>query len=486
MDSAILLKLIAVVVLIGINAYFVATEFALVAVRRTRIEQRLRGGDKRARHVMHALDHPDDFISAAQLGITVASIAIGYIAEGSIHALLLPYLHRIHVMIPLIPGAVVTGHIVATILTLLIVTYLHVVLGEQVPKMIAIQKAEPVALWTTRPTMFVGAVFRPLIHVMSGSASGIMKTFGMEPTGVHSIAHSPEEIRMLVEQSQQEGEIEAEQEQMIHGVFEFPEIMAREVMTPRADIIALEVNASLDEVVGVLIEEGHSRIPVYEEDLDNIVGILLVKDLLPYLVGIAGLAVPERSEPDIARLDAPASAGEAFDLRDVLREPFFVPDTKRISELLAELRTRNVHLAIILDEFGGTEGLVTLEDLIEQIVGDIYDEYDQPEPDFTVTPEGDVLIDGGASIAEVNDRFGMDLSSDDYDTIGGFIFGSLGRVPRPGDLVSVEGSGELRVEGTEERRVTTVRLLPARRKKPRTTDAGDEAEAADDASGGSN
>jgi putative hemolysin len=213
--------------------------------------------------------------------------------------------------------------------------------------------------------------------------------------------------------------------------------------------------------VKLLIEEGHSRIPVYDEDLDNIVGILLVKDLLPYLVG---------------------TAGEAFVLREILREPYFVPDTKRISELLAELRTRSVHLAIVLDEFGGTEGLVTLEDLLEQIVGDIYDEYDLPEPDFTVTPEGDVLIDGGASIDEVNERFGMDLSSDDYDTIGGFIFGALGRVPHPGDSVHVEGSGELRVEDTEERRITSVRLIPARRRKPRQNDDGDdEAGAADDA-----
>ena len=520
--SSIILKLLAVMVLVGINAYFVATEFALVAVRRTRIEQRLRGGDKRAKHVAHALDHPDQFISAAQLGITVASIAIGYIAEDTIAALILPYVQRVSLNlghIPLLGDPVITGHIIATLLTIVIVTYLHVVVGEQVPKMIAIQKAETVALWTTRPTQVFGLVFRPLIRIMSGSASAIIRLFGMEPTGVHSIAHSPEEIRLLVEQSQQEGEIEAEQEQMIHGVFEFPEIMAREVMTPRPDIVALEVGASLAEVVKLLIEEGHSRIPVFEEDLDNIVGILLVKDLLPYLVGAGGLSQPERSVPEDARPDLQAAAGglsqtersvpedarpdlqaaagglsqpersvpegarpdlqaasasEAFVLREVLREPYFVPDTKRISELLAELRTRNVHLAIILDEFGGTEGLVTLEDLLEQIVGDIYDEYDQPEPDFTVTPEGDVLIDGGASIDEVNEKFGMKLSSDDYDTIGGYIFGALGRVPQRGDAIVVDGSGELRVEGTEERRITHVRLVPSRRRKPRSAEDGEE------------
>ncbi|HET9439188.1 MAG TPA: hemolysin family protein [Longimicrobiales bacterium] len=455
MESSIILKLVLVLVLIGINAYFVATEFALVAVRRTRIEQRLRGGDRRARYVAEALDHPDDFISAAQLGITVASIAIGYIAEDSIHALIVPYLEFIHFNLPLL-NANITGHIISTILTLILVTYLHVVLGEQVPKMIAIQKAEWVALWTTRPTQIFGKVFRPFIRAMSGSAKAIMRIFGMQPTGVHSVAHSPEEIRMLVEQSQQEGEIEAEQEQMIHGVFEFPEILAREIMTPRPDIVALDVSSTMDEVLTLLIEEGHSRIPVYEENLDNIVGLLLVKDLLPYMAG---------------------TKGEAFVLRELLREPYFVPDTKRISELLAELRSRSVHLAIVLDEFGGTEGIVTMEDLLEEIVGEIYDEYDVAEPDFTVTPEGDVIIDGGASIDEVNERFGMNLSSEDFDTIGGFIFGTLGRVPQIGDSIHVDGSGDLRVEGTEERRVTAVRLIPSRRKKPREVDAGEEVEA---------
>ncbi len=444
--SSIIFKLVLVLVLVAINAYFVATEFALVAVRRTRIEQRLRGGDKRARYVSQALDEPDDFISAAQLGITVASIAIGYIAEDSIHALILPYLERIHFALPWI-NAAVTGHVISTILTLMMVTYLHVVLGEQVPKMVAIQKAEFVALWTTRPTQIVGKIFRPFISIMSGSAAAIMRLFGMQPQGVHSVAHSPEEIRMLVEQSHQEGEIEAEQEQMLHGVFEFPEILAREIMTPRPDIVALDVNASMEEVVSLLIEEGHSRIPVYEENLDNIVGILLVKDLLPYMAG---------------------TKGEAFVLRDLLREPYFVPDTKRVSELLAELRMRSVHLAVVLDEFGGTEGIVTMEDLLEEIVGEIYDEYDVAEPEFTVTPEGDIIVDGGTSIDEVNERFGMSLTSEDFDTIGGYIFGALGRVPESGDSVVVEGSGELRVEGTEERRVTAVRIIPGRRQQPRT------------------
>ncbi|MGH7459840.1 MAG: hemolysin family protein [Longimicrobiales bacterium] len=435
--------------LVGINAYFVAAEFALVAVRRTRIEQRVRGGDKRARRVLDSLDHPDDFISAAQLGITIASIGIGYIAEGTIHALILPYVQWIHFQWgpwPVLGSPSVTGHVVATIITLMFVTYLHVVLGEQVPKMIAIQRAEPVALWTAAPTQLFGRVLRPFIRFMSISASSITRLFGVSPMGVHSMPHSPEEIRLLIEQSQEHGEIEAEQEQMIAGVFEFPEIMAREVMTPRRDLKAMDVSSSLNEVLQFLIEEGHSRIPIYEEELDRIVGVLLAKDLLPYLVG---------------------SRGEGFQLREVMREPYFVPDTKLLGELMTELRAENVHMVIVIDEFGGTEGIVTMEDLLEEIVGEIYDEYDEPEPEFELTESGEILVDGGASIDEINERFDMELSSEDFDTIGGYIFGALGRAPVQGDTISVNGSGELTVVETMGRRITRVKILPIRRRGQR-------------------
>src|SRR5262245_20714030 len=449
------LKLLAVFVLVGINAYFVAAEFALVAVRRTRIEQRARAGDRQARSVLYSLDHPDDFISAAQLGITAASISIGYIAEGTIHVLILPYLEWANFQI----GSFnLTAHVVATVITLLLVTYLHVVLGEQVPKMIAIQRAEPVALWTVGPTQLMGKVLRPFIRFMSVSASLVTRSVGVPPTAVHSMPHSPEEIRMLIEQSQEHGDIEAEQEQMIAGVFEFPEIMAREVMTPRRDIKALAVGSTLDEVLQFLIQEGHSRVPVYEDELDKIVGVLLAKDLLPYLVG---------------------SRGEGFSLREVMREPYFVPDTKPLGELMAEMRAENVHLVIVIDEFGGTEGIVTMEDLLEEIVGDIYDEYDEPEPDFEVTAEGEILVDGGASIDEVNERFEMDQVSPDFDTIGGYIFGALGRLPVKGDKVAADGSGELTVVETEDRRVTRVKVVPYRRRKRR--DAEDESESDDEA-----
>jgi putative hemolysin len=231
---------------------------------------------------------------------------------------------------------------------------------------------------------------------------------------------------------------------MIHGVFGFSDTVAREVMTPRTDVIAVEVGAGLDEVIDLITSEGHSRLPVFEESVDTIVGVLLAKDLLP-----AARAV-NRGELD-------------FDLRALMREPYFVPDTKPVDDLLAEFREHGVHFAIVVDEFGGTYGVVTMEDLLEEIVGEINDEYDVEEPtEFLETPEGDVLIDGAASISEVNERFEMALPEEDFDTIGGYIFGSLGRVPAVGDRVAApafRGEAELVVEATEERRVGLVRLI---------------------------
>ncbi len=237
--------------------------------------------------------------------------------------------------------------------------------------------------------------------------------------------------------------MEEDEREMIHGVFEFSETVAREVMTPRIDIIAVPVEIALDEVLDVVISEGHSRLPVYEGTIDSVVGVLLAKDLLPLLP------------------TASTDVGESFDIRDVMREPYFVPDTKPVDDILAEFRQQSVHLAIVLDEFGGTYGLLTMEDLLEEIVGEINDEYDVAEPEFSSTPEGDVLIDGGAALSEVNERFELSLPEEDFDTIGGYIFGMLGRVPVPGDAVAIPSSAgdmELRVEEVDERRVSMLRL----------------------------
>jgi CBS domain containing-hemolysin-like protein len=435
------LKLLAVLVLIGINAFFVAAEFALINSRRSRVEPLARSGHRGARRLLEAMDAPERVIAAAQLGIVTATIGIGWIAQSAVYGTVQPQLEAWAG--PGLDAAALTGHVIATIVALALMVYLHVVLGEQVPKLLATQDPERIALRTTRPMQVFGLLLSPVLRVASVSSSAVIRLLGGRPSALPSMADTHDEIRQLVEQSHQEGTAESDQEQMLLGVIQFRDTLAREVMTPRRDIVALPVTATRAETLALAMEEGHSRIPVYAESIDDVIGVLLVKDLLTQMT-----------------LDGEADA--AFDLAKLMREPYFVPDTKRIGELLPELRTKSVHMAIVLDEFGGTEGLVTLEDMLEEIVGDIYDEHDVPEEetDFEITESGDVLIDGSASIFDVNEHFGLSLPEKDYDTIGGFIFGELGRIPVAGDSVFVEGARELRVHEVEERRVTRVRLMP--------------------------
>jgi putative hemolysin len=271
----------------------------------------------------------------------------------------------------------------------------------------------------------------------------MLRRFGLLRDDATPLPATAEEMRQLIDQRQQDDGAAGDQERMLLSLFHFRDTLAREIMTPRRDIAGLPLTASLEETLALVTEEGHSRIPVYRDGIDDVVGILLVKDLLSYVTR------------------EPREAEASFDIAALMREPYFVPDTKPIGELLAELRRRSVHMAILLDEFGGTEGLVTLEDMIEEIVGDIYDEHDVPEETpFEVTAAGDVIMDGGASIFEVNERFGLSLPEADFDTVGGFVFGELGRVPVEGDVVPIE-AGTIHVDAVEDRRILRVRLVRA-------------------------
>ncbi|HEX6309953.1 MAG TPA: hemolysin family protein [Longimicrobiales bacterium] len=430
------LKLIAVLALIGLNGGLVAARSAFIGVRRSRLEPLARGGTKRAQRVLAELDAPERFLAGTRVGSTIATIGIGWIAETALHGLIVDRLGSI----PAPVDTPVAAHAIATAAALLLVVWLHTTLGELVPRLIAGQEPERVVLRTFGSARLVGRVLQPLLGLSSWTAAAVLRLFGRGTTATSAQTHTPSEIRLLVEQAP-EG-TGSDQEQMLLGVFHLRDTLAREVMTPRRDIIALPVTATLAETLALVADEGHSRIPVYRESIDDITGVLLVKDLLTHITR--------------------AGADEtAFDLARLAREPYFVPDTKRIGELLPELRTKSVHMAIVLDEFGGTDGLVTLEDMLEEIVGDIYDEHDIPEEetDFEITDSGEVLIDGGASIFDVNERFGLALPEQDYDTIGGYVFGELGRVPVAGDVVLLDGAAELRVDEVEERRVTRVRLV---------------------------
>ena len=437
--------LITILGLIAANAFLVAAEFALIAVRRIRIEQSIRMGDARAARVLPALDRLEELMFAAQVARSLASVALGWQGVLLARAYLAPSLGTGPVRV--FGVGIGSAMAVSIFIALLFVSLLHATVGQQVPKLVAVHRAE----WITAhlavpPLRALAFILTPITWPLNFVVRGVVRLLGVRSTGFHPLIQTPEELRLLVMEPGGEGgagDMEDDEREMLRGVFEISETVVREVMTPRTEMVAVPVEVTLARLLEVATEEGHSRIPVYQGTIDSVLGVVLTKDLLRVLHERGGVADGE------------------FDVRSILRPAWFVPDTKPVDDLLSELRRQAVHMAIVLDEFGGTYGLVTLEDLLEEIVGEINDEFDEVEPEFEPTPEGDVLIDAGVLISEVNARFGLRIPEDEFDTVGGFVFGTLGRVPEPGDSVSVasaEGEMELRVEATDERRVSRLRL----------------------------
>ncbi len=433
---------LSLLVLIALHALCASAELSLAGVRRARVEQLVRERRSGARALLRALDAPERIGAAAQLGQALAASALGLVTGVALLRLLAHGATWLAGVSPVAAG-VLSGPVswvLAGTVAVALVASLHVVLGQQLPAVLSEQRTEAVALVAVPVVGALALVVAPLALALSRVTARLVRLLGLVPADVHALAATPEEIQVLVERSEEGGEIEPDESRLIQGVFEFGDLVAREVMTPRRDLVALPVDAARAEVLEVVVREAHSRIPVYEGSLDAIVGVLLVKDLIPHLL-------------------EPADAA-TLRLRDVMREPYFIPDGKPVSEVLAELRAHGLHMAVVLDEFGGTEGVVTLEDLIEPIVGEIYDEYDVPEPDdFSLTADGDVLVDGGAAVDEVNQRVGLHLPEGDFDTIGGLVFGELGRLPRLDDQVAIDGA-LFRVEQVDERRIVRLRMTP--------------------------
>lgn len=424
------LRLLAVAVLVAANACFVAAEFALVASRRTRLEALRRTGDPRAAVVLKALQTLTRYISGTQLGITLTSLALGWIGEPAIAASLESLLDGLPVAL-----AVAAAHTIAVVVAFALITFLHVVLGELVPKAIALLYPETLSRWLAPPLVLFTTATNPFIWLLNASATGLLRLFNLRPVTERERVHSPEEIMMLVEQSEKTGKLGAQDARMIEGVFEFSEKNARDVMTPRTQMVALPADLSLDEAADRVAQAGRSRYPVYGESLDDIVGTVHAKDILRAL-----------------------RAGGAGGVQGVLRAPLFVPGSREVEDVLADMKRQKVHLAIVLDEYGGTAGLVTMEDLLEEIVGQIYDEYDRPaeSPAAGAAP----VLDGASEIKDVNAAYGLHLPAADYNTVGGLVFGALGRLPKPGDRVAV-GATKFEVVEMAGRRVAKVRLLTA-------------------------
>ena len=421
-------RLAAVLALVFANGFFVAAEFALVTVRKTRIDQLIAEGSSLARPVRRAITDPDSYIAATQLAITMTSLGLGWAGEPAVSSIIEPGL----ALLPISLRAA-TSHTIAVALGFAFITALHIVLGELAPKTVALQHAERTALVVGRPVEIFMRVFWPFITVLNSMGRWVVRLLGLKPPSGSSLVHSEEELKMLVTASQEAGVIEEEEEQMLHRVFGFGDLTAGQVMLPRTEMMALPVRISRTDLLARLAEATQLVIPVYGAHLDDIAGLVRMRDLLGVLAG----------------------TDESVDLTPMLHEPLTVPDTLKADDLLTDMRRRRTPLAIVIDEYGGTAGMVTFERLMERIVGEIGTAGDGGASAITVLTDGSALIDGLALTTDVNVQFGLQIDEALYDTIGGYVLGRLGRRPRLGDVVDV-GGRKIRVEALDGLRVARV------------------------------
>jgi len=430
-------RLAAVLALVLANGFFVAAEFSIVTVRKTRVDQLIAEGHRAARAVRRAVSDPDPFIAATQLGITMSSIGLGWIGEPALAAMIVPGLRFLPVAI-----AEATAHSIAVAIAFAIVTALHIVLGELAPKTIALDKPESTALLVVKPTELFMKTFWPFIRVLNGTGRAVVRMIGLQGGGSHSMVHSEAELKMLVTASQEAGVLEEHEEQMLHRVFGFGDLTAGQVMIPRTELVAVSADTPLTDLMIKIGQGTHTRLPVYRSDLDDVVGMLHVTDLLKA----------------VAAGDMTVNAGA------LAREVLPVPVTLGADDLLGEMRRRRVREALVIDEYGGTAGLVTFESLMERIIGEIPGELGAQTRTIN-RPDGSADIDGLALVGDVNEQFGLHIDEDTYTTMGGYVLGRLGRRARVGDTIDVE-SRKLRVESLDGLRVAKVWLSKPSQRVP--------------------
>ena len=429
-----IVKLIVLFILILVNAFFAMSEIAVISLNESKLRKMAEEGHKKAQKVLRLTADSSAFLSTIQIGITLAGFLTSASAADNfsepLAATLAGWFH-------VTDGAALSFLSAASLVVVtIIISYFSLVLGELVPKRIAMQRAEAVSFRVVGILLGVKAVMRPFIWFLSVSTNLVGRLFGLTP-GSSQEAVTEEEIRLMVDAGEETGVIEESQKDMINNIFEFDDIDASDVMTHRTDMEAVEINDSIEDVLTVAINDGFSRIPVYEEDLDNIKGILYVKDLLPYV----------------------GKAANQVTLKELMRPATYVPESKKCGDLFSEMTEKHLQMVIVSDEYGGTAGLVTIEDLLESIVGNIQDEFDNEEEEFQKLDEDTFTIDGTADIEEVDDLLDVTLPEGEYDTIGGMIMAEIGRIPEPGEHPSVEIAGfRFTVEEVEERRIERVKI----------------------------
>ncbi len=435
------LHLFAVLALVGVNAFFAAAEFSLVAVRQSRVRQLVEHGDARAKVVEGLLSDLSRVVSGVQVGITLASLSLGYLGEVTLSGILGPLVAAIPR-----PWAAVIAHGVALVISFGLLTVLQVVLGELVPKSLSLARAERVALIIARPFHWFLNTFRWAIDLLDGFAEKIVGALGIVSPHSHTLVRSTEELQVMIQQAQDRGLLPAAEVKFIQAAMELHQVQVREVMVPRPDVHALPAEASVEDTMRMFATTQRSRIPVYEGSLDHLLGFVHIKDMIWILLDRA-----RRSEERLPPME--------FQLRSVLRDVLIVPETKPVSELLVEFRSRRTGLAMVVDEFGSILGLATLEDILEQMVGEIHDEFDVVEHPLLL-PDGGMIFDAAINVRDLATQYNIVLPDDpSYETIGGFVLNRLGFIPRGGESFEADGF-RFTVMEMEHRRVSRVKIKP--------------------------
>lgn len=401
MDPDSLVKLLIALLLVLLNGFFVAAEFSIVKVRYSQIQLKAAEGNAMAKQAEHIIKNLDSYLSATQLGITLASLALGWVGESALHHVIEGVFHYFEWSV-----SQTTVTTVSLVLSFLIITVMHIVFGELVPKSIAIRKSEPTTMFIAAPLRFFYNVFKPFIWAMNGLSNSFLRMIGMQPASDHEI-HSTEELQLLVKQSADSGEIEEENYEIIKNAFDFTDHTAKQVMVPRQNIVSIDIEDTKEEIINQIMESGYSRLPVYENSIDNIIGIFYTKEIMREYI-----------------------KNKDFDLRNFLREAFFVVGSKKISDLLNVFQQKKQHLAVVIDEFGGTEGIITLEDILEELVGEIQDEEDDEEKIVDQVGENTYWIQATQPLEEINEFLPQKLSEEgEYNSLAGFILHELEDIP---------------------------------------------------------
>jgi CBS domain containing-hemolysin-like protein len=398
--------------LVLLNGFFVAAEFAIVRVRGSQIELRAKAGSRAANVARGIMGDLDGYLAATQLGITIASLGLGWAGEEVATKIMLNLFN--------VAGLTITSAFIinsSRVVAFVFITVLHIVFGELAPKTIAIQRSVSTALSVSLPLRFFFVVFRPIIWVLNTFANFILRIVGINAKSGGEPHHSSEELQYLLDQGKESGALDSTEHELIQNVFDFNERVVKNIMVPRTQISGIDVNTNEDELLQILITEGYSRMPVYDDTIDKIIGVVHAKDILPLLVH-----------------------KEKINIRDIIRKPFFIPETKKINDLMAELQQKRIQIAIVLDEFGGTAGMVTLEDIVEELVGEIQDEFDEEIPIVETISDNEFIVNALASIYDVNEQLPHDLPEDgDFDTVSGWLGDIFGKIPDVGEQKEANG-----------------------------------------------